>query len=166
MFVVTVLVLVIVIIIMDANVPPAYKTPMTQVLLSAAAFAGYMMISALLSNGAVHLMVKFFIGEASLRETYHTLIPIQTGVLAVFYGATVLPVFDPNYACAAPLIGLAAAAGGCYWMAQRLADLHNIGLWQGCAALIIGPILLAILTAIGFALILSAMMPMIMAMPT
>ncbi len=163
MFVVTVVVFLVEILIGNA-VNPLAAIPIGQVLIPVATFGAISTLSTLLSLGAVHFMVKFFIGEATLRQTYHTLIPIQTGMVALSFGALVLPAIDPSLACAGPLIALVAVFGGSFWMGQKLADLHNIELWQGCAALIIGPIILGIIIGMAFSLLLSAFLGPMMAM--
>lgn len=162
MFVVTIVVMLVSLLLGNAANPRA-ALPIGQMVIPVLTFGGVSTLSTLLSLGAVHFMVKFFIGEATMRETYHTLIPIQTGIAAVSFVALLLPTMSPSLACAGPLIVLAVSFGGSFWMGQRLANVHNIELWQGCAALIIGPIILGILVGVAFSLLLSAFLGPMMA---
>ena len=117
------------------------------------AFGLYSVVVSFISNGAVHFTAVLFGGEAILPETYHALFLPQTvisgGVFALYAAMSLIP----GGATIASFALFLASIGGEYWMIQRLAHVHHFGAGKGCAVLIVGPILLGILTCIGFAVL-------------
>lgn len=101
-------------------------------------------IGALIGYSGIHVVSGFFGGEASLNQTLHALIPIQTALYIASLVLVVLGVFTNAFEIMAGL-GSLVSIGGFAWQIAALSRVHNFGWMSGCAAIIVAGIVMSIL---------------------
>jgi len=112
-------------------------------------FGLYTLVVGFISNGAVHFTAVMFGGEGLLPESYHALFLPQTVIMGGTFAlyAVMWGLQDLGSISSILLFGL--SIGGLYWMSSRLASVHRFGAGKGCATIIVGPIILAVLMCLG-----------------
>jgi hypothetical protein len=140
----------------DIN-PALFNIPPVAALVIALIVGVCGVVGQLISNGIVHVVARGLGGYGTLTQTYHALTPIQVVMMAAEYASYGLTASAPETQFLLCLLSLAISIGGTYWLSKALARVHGIGGWSGCIALIVGPLLLGILIAIGTLVLFSAL---------
>jgi hypothetical protein len=104
----------------------------------------YTAISALLVYTVVHVVAGFFGGSATLTQTLHALIPIQT-VVGVASGVAVGVLLLTNSLELTGLLAMVVSVGSTIWQVRALARVQGFGWPSGCAVLVVGAIVFALL---------------------
>ncbi|GAB4574902.1 MAG: hypothetical protein Kow0077_23780 [Anaerolineae bacterium] len=116
----------------------------------------YTIITALITYSIIHVVSGFFGGTATLTQTLHALIPIQT-VLYVAGGVLMGVAVVTQSIELVGLLAFVLSFGGLAWQVRALAKVQDFGWLSGCAALIVGSIVLGVLSWM-LAIIVSGML--------
>lgn len=112
-----------------------------------------------LQGGAIHLIATFFFGgDSPLVYLYRRLVPFQTYfmlALALIFVALALTGSAVEFWLTIPLILMAVSVGAGYWIARLVGEVYHFGTGLGCLSLILGGVLIAIVAALGNAVLVS-----------
>lgn len=103
-------------------------------------------IGTLIAYSGIHVVSGFFGGGASLTQTLHALVPIQTALYIASLVLVLVTLFTSLYEIIG-LLGFVVSVGGFVWQVNALSRVQGFGWMTGCATIIVAGIVMGILWA-------------------